>query len=147
MWNDVTDSLISNINVPFLTKEIIKSFDFRFLSEKTHLVIAAIDRGNKKNNLTRISCRKGLPIPGLAYDSQSDSYLITCISHSEIGTIPISMKMVQKDFPQWKCSIPLPEKTIKRFLSNYQKKLLKNFMSQFESKEVEFKIIQFIDPN
>lgn len=147
MWDDTSNSLISNINIPFLTKEIIKSCDFKFLSEKTHLVVAAIDKNNKKNNLTKISCKKGLPIPGLAYDSQSDSYLINCVSHSELGTIPITVKMMQKDFPQWKSSIPLPEKTIKRFLTTHQKKSLKNFMSQFETKEVEFKIIQFIDTN
>lgn len=147
MWSDTSDLLISNINVPYLTREVIKSFDFRFFTEKTHLVIVATHRNLKKNNLIKISCKKGLPIPGLAYDSQSDSYLVSCISHSELGGIPISLKMVQKENTGWKISVPLPEKTIKRFLTKYQKKSLKNFMSQFDDGEIEFKIVQFIDPN
>lgn len=147
MWNDTSDFLITNINVPFLTKEITKSFDFKFVSEKTYLIIAAVDKSTKRNQITKVSCKKGLPVPGLAYDTQSDAYLISCISHSEIGSIPISVKMIQKENQNWRISLPLPEKTIKRFLSSFQKKSLKNFISQFDNREVDFKFIQFIDVN
>lgn len=148
MWENSPDEFfISNLNLPFLSREILKSFDIVFLEEKSYLIIVAFDRNNKKNQLVKISCKKGIPIPGLAYDNQSDSYLISCVSHFELGCIPFSIKMVQKNNLNWKISLPLPEKTIKRFISTSQKKSLKNFMSQFEDENIDFKFIQFTDAN
>jgi len=147
MWDDSIDFFISSLNKPFLTREILKSFEIVFLQEKSYLIVVVADKINKKNQLTKISCKKGLPIPGLAYDSQSDSYLVSCMSHFELGTIPFSVKLIQKNNPNWKIGLPLPEKTIKRFLTNNQKKSLKNFVGQFENSDIDIKIIQFIDSN
>lgn len=147
MWEKNIESFVENLNLPFLTKEIFKSFEIVFYDEKTFLIIVAVDKNNSKNSTTKISCKKGIPIPGLAYDNQSDSYLVNCASHYELGTIPFSIKIVQKENANWTVRLPLPEKTIKRFISNSQKKSIKNFIGQFEEKDMEFKIIQFVDAN
>ena len=94
--------------------------------EKTFIIVAAIHREAGKNFVNKISCKKGLPIGGYTYDSQSDSYYFECADYFHLGYVPISFFAKIKGTLEWQTRIPMTESVIKKYLTSLQKKELKN---------------------
>lgn len=121
--------------------EIFPSF------EQTFIIVAASHHDNNKNFVNRISCKKGLPIGGYTYDSQSDSYFFECADYFHLGYIPISFMAKMKGIQGWQIRVPASENVIKRHLTALQKKELRNFKNAFKAEEYFLHYIQMIDPN
>lgn len=129
------------------SKEIHNSLEIHSSLEKTFIIVAAIHKEIGKNFVNKISCKKGLPIGGYTYDSQSDSYYFECADYFHLGYVPISFFAKIKATSDWQVRIPMTENVIKRYLTSLQKKELKNFKNIFKSEEYNFQYIQMIDPN
>ena len=142
----VSDALTPEIKVKS-SKEIHSCLEIFPSIEKTFIIVAAINHEISKNFVNRISCKKGLPIGGYTYDSQSDSYYFECSDYFHLGYIPISFMSKMKGMQEWQIRIPVPENVIKRHLTTLQKKELKNFKSIFKTEEYRLQYIQMIDPN
>ena len=115
--------------------------------ERTYIIVTAHNHEFGRNYVNRISCKKGLPIGGYIYDSQSDSYHVDCADYFHLGYIPISFFVKIKATSDWQVRIPMTENVIKRYLTSLQKKELKNFKNIFKAEDYNFQYIQMIDPN
>jgi hypothetical protein len=128
-------------------KSVQNALEITVSSHQTYLIVVARNKKNEKNSITRINCKKGLPIAGYTYDSQSDSYFIDCSDYLQLGCIPVSFSANMKGSNSWTARIPMPESVIKKYLTDLQKKELSNFKSHFKSEEYDLEYIQMIDPN
>lgn len=128
-------------------KEIKNSLEINKSFEQTYIIVIAYNRERGRNFVNKISCKKGLPIGGYTYDSQSDSYHVECTDYLHLGYIPISFVARIKSLKDWEIRVPMPETVIKKYLSSLQKKELRNFRNHFNSETYEIQFIQMIDPN
>lgn len=128
-------------------KSVQNALEIVISSHRTYLIVVARNKNFEKNSISRINCKKGLPIAGYIYDSQSDSYYIDCSDYLQLGYIPVSFSAKMKGSNSWTARIPAPEAVIKKYLSDLQKKELTNFKSHFKSEEYDLEYIQMIDPN
>jgi hypothetical protein len=113
----------------------------------TYIIVVAIHQDSNKNFINRLNCKKGVPIGGYVYDNQSDSYFIECSDFLHLGHVPISFVVEQKNCESWQNHIPIPEATIKKYLSPLQKKELKNFVNHFKGEDYKISYVQMINPN
>jgi hypothetical protein len=130
-----------------LFKEFKRYLEIVPSCEKTYVIIVAKNKINSSNTLTRINCKRGLPIGGYMYDSQSDSYYIECEDYLSLGHVPISFFGKIKNLNNWTTRIPIPENILKKYLTNLQQKELNNFCHKFSSQNYEIHYMQMIDPN
>lgn len=128
-------------------KEVRDNFYITPAEEQTYIIVVAISKDKSKNSISRIHCKKGLPIGGYIYDSQSDAYQIECVDYLHLGFVPFSFVGRIKDVQHWEIRVPMPENVIKKYLNSLQKKELKHFKNLFRSDEHDIQFIQMIDPN
>lgn len=120
--------------------------EFVAVSERTYLVVTAIHKDQSRNIVNRISCKKVVPIGGYIYDSLSDTYQVECCDYLHLGYIPFSL-MATVPNTGWRFRVPMCEATIKRFMTDLQKKELKNFKSHFKNSDYHIEFMQMIDAN
>jgi len=128
-------------------KEQRDNLDLAFMSERTYLLLVAIHKEEQRNSMSRISCKKGLPIGGYVYDATSDSYAISCADYLQLGYIPVSMVMRVSGQQNYQIRVPLAEAVIKRFLSPAQKRDVKNFRLTYRPDEHYIQFVQMLDCN
>ena len=121
--------------------EVLPSF------ERTYIIVTAIGKDRGRNSVNRISCKKGIPIGGYTYDSQSDSYHVECTDYLHLGYIPVSFAIRVRGINHWEMRVPIPDNVIKKYLNSLQKKELRNFKNHFKTEDYEVQFIQMIDPN
>lgn len=114
--------------------------------ERTYLIALAIHKEKSRNAINRISAKKGLPIAGYVYDSQSETYCYECADYLHLGYIPVSFVVKVQGTP-WKMRVPMCESVLKKFMTSLQKRELKNFKNHFKSEEYRVEFLQLIDPN
>lgn len=112
----------------------------------TYVVLVATSPVKEANQPVRLSCKNFVPLGGLVYDTQSDSYLINCFDLFHIGTLPMALVATVRNCPNWSSNLPLTERMIKKLLSTKQKKEVKKFISIF-NKDFIFYYVQMLDPN
>jgi hypothetical protein len=128
-------------------KEIKSNIEVSISSEQTYIIVVAIHKDRSRNTIGKISCKKGLPIGGYIYDSQTDTYHIECMDFLHLGFTPVSFIGRIKGITHWEMRIPMSENVIKKYLSTLQKKELKNFRHHFGVEEYDIQFIQMIDAN
>lgn len=128
-------------------KEVRDQLEISVSDERTYIIVVAIHKEHSRNVISRISCKKGLPLGGYTYDSQSDTYHIECMDYLHLGFAPCSFIARIRDIKHWETRVPLPESVIKKYLSPLQRKELKNFKTHFNAEDHDIQYIQMIDPN
>jgi hypothetical protein len=126
-------------------KEIREKIDLEVSFDRTFIVVVAIHNDPEKNSLTRIHCRKGLPISGYLYDGQTDSYHVECHDFLPLGYIPVSFHHSMPGVGNWKQRIPMPETAIRRYLTAQQKRDLRNFKATYKGGNYSYHYMQVID--
>lgn len=112
-------------------------------SDRTYVIVLAVHPSLEKNILTKISCRRGNPINGYLFDSQSESYHAECHDYIVLGYVPISFTMTLPGVGRWKQVIPMAEQTLRRYFTAEQKKDLRSFKRTY--KGLTFQFMQIID--
>lgn len=115
--------------------------------ERTYVIVVAVHRDQARNIVSKISCKKGLPLGGYVYDSQTDTYHVDCSDFLHLGYVPASFTMRVKGVDDWEARIPMPESVLKKYLNPLQKKELRNFRTHFRQEDYHIQFIQMIDPN
>lgn len=130
-----------------VTKEVRNNLEIFPSSEQTYVIVCAVNKDATKNNIARISCKKGLPLGGYVYDSQADCYHVNCSDYLHLGFIPVSYIGKMNGLFHWSVKLPLPESIVKKYLTPLQKKELRNFRNHFSVEEFDIQYIQMIDAN
>lgn len=128
-------------------KEVLHFMEVQPSFERTYVIVVASHRERGRNFVNRISCKKGLPIGGYIYDSQTDSYHIECADYLHLGYVPVSFTARIKGLDHWEARVPMPENVLRKYLSTLQKKELRNFKHHFKAEDYEVQYVQMIDPN
>jgi len=149
IFGDVPDEILEL--TPDLKVKAVKeqrdNLDLSFSSERTFLVLVAIHKEEGRNSMSRITCKKGLPIGGYVYDATSDCYALSCADYFQLGYIPVSMVMRVNGQYNYQIRVPLADAVIKRFLSPSQKKDVKSFRGVYKPEDHILQYVQMIDPN
>lgn len=128
-------------------KEQRKHVELRYASERTYLIALAVHQKDpQKNIVTKVSCKKGVPLDGYIYDTKSDSYYFECNDFLHLGYIPISL-ILQIRGHDWNIRVPLAESVIQQYLEANQVRDLVQFKSQFAPPEYRIQYVQMIEPN
>lgn len=130
-----------------ICKEFQHSLEITSNIEQTYVIVVACNLDRNRNFINRINCKKGLPIGGYIYDSQSDCYHLECADYLILGYVPMSFSVKVKGFSGWQMRVPIPENILKKFFSTLQKKELKNFKNKFPLTNYEIQFVQMVDPN
>jgi len=142
--NEETDDLRPEYHQKSI-QDIRLRLDIEVSFERTFIVVLAIHADPSKNSLTRISCRKGVPISGYLYDLQSDSYYVECHDYVPLGYVPVSFCQTMPGIGNWKQRIPMPEIALRRYMTPNQKHDLKQFKSTYKRGQYSFNFMQIID--
>lgn len=126
-------------------KDIRERMEIEICYDRTFIVALAIHNDQGKNSLTKIHCRKGLPISGYLYDLQTDSYHIECHDYVPLGYIPVSFYHKMPGVGNWKQRIPMPEITLRRYMTSNQKHDLRQFKSTYKGGQYSIHFMQIID--
>jgi hypothetical protein len=113
--------------------------------DRTFIVVLAIHQNLTKNVYTRIQCRQGIPISGYVYDAQQQVYYIDCHDYIPLGYIPVSIYITMPGVGNWRQRVPMPETTIRRYLTSIQRNDLRNFKSTYRSNQFDIHFMQIID--
>ena len=127
-------------------KDQKEHFEVFSAPERTYLIVTAIHKDKTRNVVNRLSCKKGVPIMGYVFDTQSDTYHIECCDYLHLGYVPISF-MAKMPGTGWTFRVPMCETVIKKFMTTLQKKELRNFKNHFKLEDHSIEFIQMIDPN
>jgi len=127
-------------------KELKDQLEITPGAERSFVIAVATHQDKTRNTITRISCKKGIPLGGYVYDLQNDSYVFECSDYYLLGYVPISFIA---RFPNlsWEMRLPVPEIVMRKYLTPMQKKELKNFKNHFPSTEYKIELIQMVDAN
>lgn len=126
-------------------KDIRERMDIEVCHDRTFIIVLAIHEDSGKNSLTRIHCRKGLPLSGYLYDLQSDSYHVECHDYVPLGYIPVSFFQTMPGVGNWKQRVPMPEVVLRRYMTPNQKHDLRGFKSTYKSGHYSIHFMQIID--
>ena len=127
------------------TKETENALEVIQDIKQTYVVVVAVHKEKHRNNISRISCKKGIPIGGYVFDSQSDSYHVECADYLQLGFLPVSFVTRMRGVEHWQARVPMPESVIRKHLTQLQKKELRNFKNHFKAEEYNIQYIQMID--
>ena len=130
-----------------LAKRAAKGLQVRVDRCHTVVLVVAIAHDHDKNFVKRINCKNGVPISGYIYDTQSDSYFYECADFLPLGTVPISFRLSVDGDPDFDMVVPIPEKLLKTFFSDGQKKIVASFRKHFSSKDYRVAFVQQLEPN
>lgn len=155
MSGDTLNELTQMIKAPDVSdelklkygKEISKQLRIRPEQGATYIIVIAVDNDNLSNFINRINCRKGIPIGGYIYDSQSDCYYLECADFLHLGSIPVSYAMTLDGDDNWKQRVLMPESVLKKFMTPLQKRELRNFQKRFKSPKFKINFVQMVEPN
>lgn len=128
-------------------KETAHALEVMPALERTYVIVVAVHKEKNRNIINRISCKKGIPIGGYVFDSQTDSYHVECTDYLHLGFLPVSFVAKMRGVEHWEMRLPMPELVLKKYLTSLQKKELRNFKSHFKSEEYDIQYIQMLDPN
>jgi len=126
-------------------KDAVDRLIVEVIPERTFVIILAVHSDSDHNNLTRIHCKKGVPISGYVYDMVTESYHVECRDYFQLGYIPISLQQRMPGVGRWTQRIPMPEQAIRRVLSPQQKRDLRNFKATYKGNQYSFQYMQVID--
>lgn len=126
-------------------KDAVDRLIVEVIPERTFVIILAVHNDSDLNNLTRIHCKKGVPISGYVYDMVTESYHVDCHDYFQLGYIPISLQQKMPGVGRWSQRIPMPEQAIRRILSPQQKRDLRSFKGTYKGNQVTFQYMQVID--
>lgn len=144
----VTDLVVATPEFKDKTaKEVHNNLEISPSFEQTYIVLIAVHKDNSKNFITKISCKKGAPIGGHLYDTQSDSYHVECADYFNLGFVPISFVAKIKGLDSWQMRVPIPESVLKKYFTSFQKKEIRNFKNQHKSETYKLQFIQMLDVN
>lgn len=115
------------------------------IPERTFVILLAVHNDSYLNSLTRIHCKKGVPISGYVYDMVTESYHVECHDYFQLGYIPISLQQRMPGVGRWSQRIPMPEQAIRRVLSPQQKRDLRSFKGTYKGNNFAFQYMQIID--
>jgi len=109
-------------------RDILEHLEVRAL-DATYVLAVAIHKQDKQNTLTRIPCKKCIPLGGYAYDVSNDCLCVRCVDYLALGFIPISYELSLGRF--WKTAVPMPAPILETYLTETQAELLTNFKETY----------------
>ena len=148
MSEEIDDEVTGELKPEFhqkAIKDIRERQEIEVRFDRTFIVALAIHADAGKNSLTRIHCRKGLPISGYLYDLQSDSYHIECHDYVPLGYVPVSFFHTMPGVGNWKQRIPMPEVVLRRYMTPNQKHDLRQFKATYKGVQYTIHFMQIID--
>lgn len=130
-----------------LAKRVAKGLKIRADRCPTLVFAVAVAHDPDKNFVNRLNCKRGLPLAGYIYDTQSDTYCYDCADFVFLGTVPISFRLSVEGDPDFDLAISMPEKVLRSFLSEGQRKIVARFKKHFVSSQYRVAFVQLLEPN
>jgi hypothetical protein len=107
------------------------------INERLHVTVIAIDKAKPEANAIVHIKANGDPLGGQAYDAPGDCYLVSCISHVSLGTIPLVLRLSVPGHNS-KQIVPLPEALVHKYMSPNQRRLMRLFAENHSNCEIQF---------
>lgn len=107
-------------------------------TQKTFVVAAFVDPNYESNTTRIIPCAQGAAISGYAYDCTTDSYIIECCGHLNIGYIDACCYLRLHD--KYEIRIPISDSVCKMLFNENQTSILKSHIKSmgFQKHQVVF---------
>ena len=113
--------------------------------ERTFVALVAVHKEAARNSLTKISCKKGVPIGGYVYDATTDTYSVLCVDYMLLGYVPVSMVLRVQGQDSFQVRLPVAEPVLRRYMTPAQKKDVRTFRAVYKSDHHYLQFIQMVD--
>jgi hypothetical protein len=146
-WFEEFTKLIFQIQKPIVTvtpetvkdsRDIKTNLEVICQQQGMFVYVLAISNKSDANYSIQLSCKKGKPITKHCYDVTSDSYLVYGVDYLKIGYVPFNYQLRLKDFKSFLIDIPVPERLLKRYISESQLADLEGFKLKYKNCSYEF---------
>lgn len=146
-WFEEFAKLIFQIQKPTITvtpetvkdsRDIKTNLEVICQHQGMFVYVLAVSNKSDANSSIQLSCKKGKPITKHCYDVTSDSYLVYGIDYLKIGYVPFNYQIRLKDFKSFLIDIPVPERLLKRYISESQLADLEEFKLRYKNCSYEF---------
>lgn len=124
------------------SREIKRHIQVIQFSEGTDVYAYAYALKGKNVTLT-ITSQDGDPIQRSIYDAVRDVYVVEGVNWHRLGFVPVNYKLTMTGLENWEIDIPLPIKTIKRYLSTEQRRSFEYWLSHFHKDDYLINYLQF----
>jgi hypothetical protein len=111
-------------------------------AERTLIYAVVKSKDDTKNVLCKIKCQGGTAYGGYAREASSDSFIASCVTFINLGTVPFGFRIMMPHVGNWSSQIPIPEKVIEKSLTPDQRGLLLKTRQDYPSDAYEISYLQ-----
>jgi hypothetical protein len=108
-------------------------------------VASALDATN--NKLIHVPCKNGIHICNAVYDVTRDSFIVEGVEVFPVGDIPVHYYVEMDGVQGFRIHLPLPEKVIKRYLTESEKKKFEDWKTKFPPETHNIKLLEMVTTN
>ena len=116
-------------------------------SERTLIYVVVRSKDFSKNVPGQIRCCGGIAFGGYARDQANDTFLVECVDHIHMGTVPFGLKLSMPNCGSWSVEIPIPEKVLEKTFTPKQRKALADLKEKYSEEEYEVFYLQLLVAN
>lgn len=110
----------------------------------TMIYVIIISKKEEENVITHIPCF-GVSFGGYAKNLSSDTYVFNCVTYGELGYIPFSLELKNKNDSNWKMNIPINNKLIESSLDVQQRKAYIDILEKYDRKNYKIEFLQMLE--
>jgi hypothetical protein len=114
---------------------------------KTIVLAVASSLTSEENKMIHAPCKNGIHICNAVYDVTRDSFIVEGVEVYTVGDIPIHYYIEMEGVQGFRVHLPLPEKVIKRYLTDSEKKKFEDWKSKFPFETHNIKFLQMVTTN
>lgn len=114
---------------------------------KTVVLAVASSLNAADNKIIMAPCKAGIHVCNACYDVTKDSFVVEGLEVYNIGDIPVHYYAEMEGVHGFRIHLPLPEKVIKRYLTESEKKKFEDWRAKFPTENYNVKLLQMVTSN
>lgn len=119
-------------------KEIKKSLHLIQSGFGVDIYAFAYSHDEDRNVPLHVPAKDGEPLQKSIHDTVRDCYIVNGIDWIYVGFVPINYQLVVEGIDDWSIEIPIPLKTLKRYLGSDEKRKLDQWTASFRDCYIGF---------
>jgi len=113
------------------SRDIKRSLRIEYGEFDLHVFAIAVHKTHSFNESLKIPCHVGESLCPEVFDIIRDCHYVDGVAWHEVGSFPISFRMIMEGVPGWEMDIPVPPSVIRRYMTETQKERLREWKSHY----------------
>jgi hypothetical protein len=114
---------------------------------KTIVLAVATALNSEENKIIYAPCKNGIHVCNTVYDVTRDSFVVEAVEVYTVGEVSVHYYMEMEGVQGFRVHLPLPEKVVKRYITESEKKKFDEWKASFPSEKYNIKLLQMVTSN